>query len=115
MTSFFDDNEYFTSIELGMTSSRERIYLDNVHMTFWHVARRDAAGTPSGWGANFSWSTWLGERWMPFVRAGYADDGGSLLELAIGTGAGFRARRQNVIGFAGHWGKPNENTYGTSL
>ena len=52
---------------------------------------------------------------MPFVRAGYADEGGSLLELAISAGAGFRTGRENVLGFAGHWGKPNESTYGADL
>lgn len=113
--SFFEDNEYFTSFELGLTSAQEQIYLDNLHVTLWHVDKRDAAGTPSGWGANFSWNTWLGERWMPFVRAGYADEGGSLLEVAISAGAGFRTDRGSVLGFAGHWGKPNENTYGADL
>lgn len=113
--SFFEDNEYFTSVELGMTSSQERIYLNNLHVTLWHVAERETAGTPSGWGANFSWNTWLGERWMPFVRAGYADEGGSLLELAISAGAGFQTGGGNVLGFAGHWGRPNESTYAADL
>lgn len=113
--SFFDENEYFTSVELGMTTAHNRIYLDNLHMTLWHVDGRDRAGTPSGWGANFSWNTWVGERWMPFVRAGYADEGGSLLELAISAGAGYQTDRGNVLGFAGHWGRPNEDTYATRL
>ncbi len=113
--SFFDDNEYFTSVELGMTSAQDRIYLDNLHVTVWHVDARADAGTPSGWGANFSWNTWLGERWMPFVRAGYADEGGSLLELALSAGAGYQTGSGNVLGFAGHWGRPNENTYGADL
>jgi porin len=113
--SFFDDNEYFSSVEFGLTSSQDRIYLDNLHVTLWHVDRRVAAGTPSGWGANFSWNTWLGDRWMPFVRAGYADEGGSLLELAVSAGAGLLTGGGNVLGFAGHWGKPNEDTYGTDL
>ena len=51
--SFFEDNEYFTSIEFGRTSSQERIYLDNMHVTVWHVDKREVAGTPSGWGAIF--------------------------------------------------------------
>jgi porin len=113
--SFFEDNEYFTSVEFGRTSSQERIYLDNMHVTVWHVDKREAAGTPSGWGANFSWNTWLGDKWMPFIRAGYADEGGSLLELAISAGAGYQTSDGNVLGFAGHWGRPNEDTYGASL
>ena len=113
--SFFEDNEYFTSIELGTTASQDRIYLDNLHVTLWHADKRQLAGTPSGWGANFSWSSWLGEKWMPFVRAGYADEGGSLLELALSAGAGYRMRSQDVLGFAAHWGKPNKDTYGANL
>ncbi len=49
------------------------------------------------------------------MRAGYADEGGSLLELAISAGAGLQTGRGNVLGFAGHWGKPNEDTYGADL
>jgi porin len=64
---------------------------------------------------NISWNTWLGEHWMPFIRAGYADEGGSLLELALSAGAGYRTNRGDVLGIAGHWGKPNEDTYGTDL
>ena len=41
--------------------------------------------------------------------------GGSLLELAVSAGAGLLTGGGNVLGFAGHWGKPNEDTYGTDL
>ena len=113
--SFFNDREYFTSIEFGWTTAQDQIYLDNAHLTIWRVAEREAAGTPGGWGFNVSWNTWLNERWMPFVRAGYADDGGSLLEVAVSAGAGRRTRHGNVLGFAGHWGRPNADTYGEDL
>ena len=57
----------------------ERLMLDNVHITVWHVDSREAAATPSGWGVNLSASMYIEDRWMPFLRAGWADKGGSLL------------------------------------
>ena len=55
--TFFNDNEYFKSVEIGWTASQDRIYLDNVHLTLWHADERVEAATPSGWGANISHET----------------------------------------------------------
>ena len=33
---------------------QQKIYFDNLHVTFWHVDER-AKGTPDGWGVNASW------------------------------------------------------------
>ena len=81
--SFFDHNEYFSSVEVGWTVSAERRDLDNAHVSLWNLDSRQSAGEPGGWGANFSVVRYLGERWMPFVRGGYADDGGAFLEKSI--------------------------------
>ena len=43
--SFFDEREYFTHAEVGWTASKDRIYLDNVHLTYWHAGHREAAQT----------------------------------------------------------------------
>ena len=114
--SFFDDHEYFKSVEIGFTQSQSRIYADNLHLTYWHVDERKRAGTPEGWGLNASYTRFLGDRWMPFIRAGYANDGGSLLEVAVSAGLGVTMREgRDVLGFAAHWGEPNSDTYGTNL
>ena len=68
--SFFSDNEYFKSLELGWTSGQGRIYLDNYHVTFWHKDEREEAGKPSGWGVNLSFARFVDDRWMPFLRGG---------------------------------------------
>ena len=62
---------------------------DDFHATLWHIDDRDGAGTPDGWGVNVSASTWIDEMWLPFLRAGWADDGGSLLEVSVSAGFGF--------------------------
>jgi porin len=83
---FFSDNEYFSSLELGWTSSQDRIYFHNTHVTLWHVDNSPQAGAIQGWGVNFSHARYLDGKWMPFVRGGYTEDGGSLLQKSISFG-----------------------------
>ena len=118
--TFFGDNEYFSSIEIGHTSAHSRIALDNVHLTLWHVDARADAGTPGGWGANFSWSRYYNDRIMPFVRAGYTHDSGSLLEKSLSAGFGFRPDSTSqvagdLLGVAINWGEVNELSFGPGL
>ena len=113
-----DDEEYFKSVELGWTSSADRIILDNVHLTYWHIDEREESATPDGWGLNFSASYFVTNTWMPFLRGGYTEDSGSLLESSVSVGVGYqpeKQRNQNLLGFAVNWGKPNEESFGTGL
>jgi porin len=114
--TFFNDFETFKSLEIGWTTGRDELLLNNVHVTFWHVDERDDAGTPSGWGVNVSASAWIDERWLPFVRGGWAEDGGSLLEASVSAGFGYqRERGGDVLGVGLNWGRPNRDTFGTDL
>ncbi|MCP4259965.1 MAG: carbohydrate porin [Planctomycetes bacterium] len=114
--TFVSDNEYFTSLELGWTPSQERIYFDNAHITVWHVDESTAAGTPGGWGVAFSHVRYLKKRFMPFIRGGYADDGGSLLQKSVSAGLGYQPfGRRDLLGIAFNWGEPNEDSFGSGL
>jgi len=112
----FNDGELFTSLEVGWTSSDERIYLDNTHVTLWHVDDSVDAGTVGGWGAAFSHVRHIGDRWMPFVRGGYADDGGSLLQKSISAGLLYqKSPGADLLGVGINWGEPNESTFAPGL
>jgi porin len=114
--TFFNVNEYFTTIELGWTTASDRFYLDNTHITFWHADERVEAGVLSGWGANFSFAHAFDDKWMPFLRAGYAEDGGSLLQKTVSTGLGYHfGERNSLLGLGFNWGQPNEGTFGSGL
>jgi len=114
--TFFDDHEFFKTIEFGWVTSRDRFYLDNTHFTFWHVDDREEAGVEGGWGATFSYSHSFDEKWMPFVRAGYAKDGGSLIQKTFSTGIGYHfADDISLLGVGFNWGEPNEGTFGPGL
>jgi len=114
--SFFSDHEYFKSVEIGWTTAQDRIYLDNVHLTLWHADERVEAAQPSGWGANLSWTTYLAGKWLPFIRAGYAEDGGSLTQKSISIGFGYQPNPgKNLFGLGLNWGQPNEDSWGPDL
>jgi len=114
---FFSENEYFSSLELGWTRSQDRIYLDNMHVTLWHVDESLLAGTPGGWGVAFNYSrAFKDNQYMPFIRGGYADEAGTLLETSLSVGLGYNAvGGRDQLGLAFNWGKPNENSFGPGL
>jgi porin len=114
--SFFGVSEYFSHIELGWIESSERSYTDNIHVTFWHAERRQAAGIPAGSGVSLSFNRLFGDHWMPFVRAGYAADGGALLEGSLQAGVGYYfPASTDQIGVGLGWGVPSEATLGEGL
>ena len=114
--TFFGDNEYFKSLEIGWTSAPAQLVLDNYHLTVWHKDAQDELAVRDGWGVNFSFTRYLNERWLPFLRGGWAEDGGSLLEKSLSAGFGYqRAPGRDLIGVGINWGDPNEDTFGSDL
>jgi len=114
--TFFNEHEFFKSIEIGRVTSRDRFYLDNTHVTLWQVDEREEAGVSSGWGVTFSYSHSFDEKWMPFLRGGYTSDGGTLLQKSLSTGLGYHWGKNNsLLGFGLNWGQPNEDTFGPDL
>jgi porin len=113
---FFNENEYFKSVEVGWTTAKDRAYFDNIHLTYWHSDEKSAVGDPSGWGLNGSATWYVDDKWMPFLRAGYAKDGGSLLETSISAGAGYQwVPGRDLVALAFNYGRPNETTFGSGL
>jgi len=113
---FFSDGEHFATLEFGWTGSQERIYQDNTHVTLWHVDDSVQAGTVRGWGVNFSHVRHIDDRWMPFLRGGYAEDGGSLLQKSVSGGVLYqREPGGDLAGIGLNWGQPNETTFGPGL
>ncbi|MGX9349741.1 carbohydrate porin [Shimia sp. W99] len=112
-SSFFDKNEYFSHLEVGWFSSWENRFRDNIHLTIWHVDQRKSSGIASGHGAAFSASWKTSELLTPFVRLGYADGGGALMDRSLSVGLGISPRRptdQFTVGL--NWGRPNRDVYG---
>jgi porin len=109
--SVVDESDFFKWVEVGFTPGQEKLYFDNLHITFWHIDER-ANGTPDGWGFNASWQRWIDDKWLPFVRGGYTEDSGSLLERSVTVGIGYQpVPMRGVIGLGLNWGKPNQTSF----
>lgn len=114
--TFFSNNDYFKSIELGYVTSKDRFYMDNVHLTFWHSDGSDVTASLPGWGIAFSATHYFENNLNPFIRGGFAKDGGTLLQKSITAGLGYQpSSGSNLLGFALGWGEPNETTFAPGL
>jgi porin len=111
--SFLGEGELFKHVELGRYGSWENRVDDNVHLTLWQVDERAEVGIPSGWGAAISYSRTLHERWLTFLRLGYGDGGGALLDRSVSTGLAYKAAdNRSVVGLGLNWGSPNDDSFG---
>lgn len=115
--SFYNDNKYFKSIELGWAASQGQIYTDNAHLTLWHADESEVQGTDDGWGLNLSASRLYGN-WLPFIRGGYSDEAGTLAEKSVSLGTGYLGLggENNSMGVAVNWADTdNGDQYTTEL
>ena len=108
--TFFGDSEYFSYLEVGATSSQDRLYLDNVHLTMWHVDPRRVADTPDSWGVAFTAQKFVDEKWLPFFRCGYSDGEAALMQTTFSTGIGYQRDNRDVAGVGLSWGSPADGS-----
>ena len=82
--------------------------MNNAHVTLWSADRRVKAAVADGWGLNGSLSYLLAESWMPFLRAGYSDDGGALLDRSVSAGVGhYLPGTGDLVALGLNWGQPS--------
>jgi porin len=107
----FDEGEFFSSIELGWTTSQDRLYFDNFHFTLWHVdAHTKFNASPEGWGANFSTAMFIDDTYMPFVRGGFSKDGAALMKETLSVGLGkYMGDTKDLFGVGVNWSNPSDS------
>lgn len=108
--TFFDDSEYFSYFEFGATTSQDRLFVENTHVTLWHSDDRALAGTPEGWGIAFTAQTFIDDRWLPFFRCGYSDGDAALMQTTFSTGIGLLRENKDVAGIGISWGQPADSS-----
>ena len=102
----FKDKETFKHVEVGLTSGPDRLYFDNIHLTYWQVDERKEAGVPSENGIAVSAAWTFNNQWVPFLRAGWSDGKAALLSQNVSTGMGYLRRNRDLMGMGLSWGKP---------
>jgi len=114
--TFTNSNEYFTHVEVGITSNKDYMLLDNIHVSYWHRDASVAQATPEGWGLVFSATKYIQEKYLPFLRVAYTDNSGSLMQFAASGGIGYQPKPgSHLFGLGLNWSQPNQDTYGCAL
>ncbi|MDR9826496.1 carbohydrate porin [Vibrio sp. FNV 38] len=98
---FLSDGATWKSVELGYTLSKNTLFLNNAHVSLW---QRDAVDNDlAGYGLNVSISGLVADQWIPFIRGGWAEDGGAIYDSSISAGFGYipaqRANDMFGVGF----------------
>ncbi len=58
----------------------------------------------------------MARHWTTFIRAGFAEDGGAILEQTVSTGLAWsKVPAGNQLGLGLNWGVPMVSTYGPGL
>lgn len=103
----FSDGDLFKSVEIGYTSGFDRVYFDNVHLTFWHSDAANDGSRAEDYGAAFSGAWFINNTWMPFLRAGTSKGTAALYEKSVSAGVGFFARNTDLAGIGLNWAEAN--------
>jgi porin len=112
---FFDEGEYFKHVEFGYILSPDRIYFDNIHVVFWESDEQtETTGESEGSGWTFSYSRFIEDKYMPFLRIGDSDGGaGALLEKTVTAGLGiYYAETGELFGVGISYGEASEDPVG---
>ncbi|WP_067658512.1 carbohydrate porin [Ferrimonas marina] len=116
--TLFSDGKLFKSIELGWTTDQSQIYVNNLHLSYWHADESEQQGTFEGQGINLSASFQFGP-WLPFLRAGFSEDTGALTETSISGGVAYfgLGGEANSLGLGVNWAEIDvgSNQYTTEL
>ena len=97
---------------MGWVKSKERHFFDNIHLTYWHSDGSEVTVSLPGWGIAFSGTWFFNDKIMPFLRGGFAEDGGTLLQKSVTAGIGwYQKKGGSLLGFAAGWGEINETTW----
>ena len=121
LDQFFDNSEYFKHIEIGYTTSPDRIYFDNIHFVYWQSDEQTTTtGESEGSGWTFSYAKFINDKYMPFLRIGDSDGGGgALLEKMVTAGLGiYYGETNELFGVGLSYGEASEDPvggFGTNL
>lgn len=109
---FMDSGATWKSLEFGFAPSKAMMFVNNIHLSLW---QRDAVDNDKeGYGVNISAWALMSQQWIPFIRAGWAVDGGAMYDASVSAGLGYipSQRSQDMFGFALNWASPMESTFG---
>lgn len=108
--NLFKDFETFKHVELGWTTSPDRVYYDNIHVTIWQVDNRECVGALSDGGIAFSASWFVNNQISPFIRAGFSRGRAALVDRSVTAGIGCLRHNRDLYAIGLNWGRPGDHS-----
>ena len=115
-SSFFDDNDYFTAAEFGLTPKIQGYGQGYYQFTVWHTDGRKIHNKPkqsSGKGFSLRFEQYFGEDVLPFVTYSRASGGATAVRQLVTAGVGLRdifGYKDDIVGVAVGWGQPEDRS-----
>lgn len=103
----FSDGDLFTSLEVGYTSGFDRLYFDNIHLTFWHGDAATDGSRAEDYGASMSAAWFIDTQWMPFLRVGASKGTAALYNRSVSAGLGYYGRNTDLAAIGLNWAEAN--------
>ncbi len=105
---FFEDAEFLTLAEAGLTPEISGLGAGRYRLAFWHIDAREDAHRPSDRGITISCDQDLGKSIIAFARYGHADGDVTAVTASVQAGLGIKGvlGAENMLGFAGGWSEP---------
>lgn len=109
---FFEDHEYLTFAETGLTPMIDGVGAGRYRLAVWHLDSREDAARPSDRGFTLSFDQDIGEALTCFIRYGHADGDVTGVTDSVQGGAGIKdvLGDDNMFGVAAAWSRPADDT-----
>ena len=109
INEFFDEAEFLSFGEIGLTPTIEGMGKGRYRLALWHIDAREEAGVDSNEGFSLIMDQELTPTIGMFARYGYANDSVSVANQIAEAGivfTGLIGGKDDVTGFAGAWTEP---------
>lgn len=106
--SFFEDGEFLSFIEAGLTPTIGKLGTGRYRVALWHIDSRDDTNVPSDEGITLSMDQDFGKSLIAFLRLGYSDGEVTKVRTSIQGGVGIKGvlGDENMLGLAAAWSNP---------
>ncbi len=111
--TFFDEQEFFSGVEIGILPTINGHGSGNYHIALWHSDGSKSGNAPSGNGLALTFQQLFKEEYNLFLRYSFSNGRVTNVKQIVSGGVGlldpFRTGlKKNLLGLAASWGEPED-------
>jgi porin len=111
--TFFDDQQFFTAVEVGFVPLINIVGKGNYHIALWHSDGNKKNNTPSGSGLAITFQQSIRNNYNTFLRYSFSNGKVTNVKQILSGGVGVydpfnKGLKDNLLGLAVSWGEPED-------